>query len=70
MLPGMSGFAVLEKLRASTETADIPVIVLTAKDVTTQEHTLIDDHIQGLMYKTKITPQSLLTALRRLEIMD
>ncbi|MCP4537339.1 MAG: GAF domain-containing protein [Chloroflexi bacterium] len=69
MMPGLSGFAVLEKLRADPETADIPVIVLTAKDVSTQEHTRIDDHIQGLMYKTKITPQSLLAALRRLKVM-
>ncbi len=69
MMPDMSGFTVLEKLRADAETADIPVIVLTAKDVTSQEHARIDEHIQGLMYKTRITPQSLLAILRRLEIM-
>ncbi|MEE8390517.1 MAG: hypothetical protein V3S14_06930, partial [Anaerolineae bacterium] len=66
-LPGMSGFEVLEKLRANAETADIPVIVLTAKTVTAQERTLIDDHIQGLVCKTEITPQFLLAELRRLD---
>jgi signal transduction histidine kinase/DNA-binding response OmpR family regulator len=68
MLPGVSGFEVLERLRANVETADIPVIVLTAKDVTVQEHTLIDAHIQGLMYKTEISPQSLVAELRRLKV--
>ena len=32
MMPGMNGFEVLERLRSSTETAEIPVIFLTARD--------------------------------------
>ncbi len=32
MMPGMSGFEVLERLRASPETRDIPVIITTAMD--------------------------------------
>lgn len=67
IMPGMSGFEVLEKLRAEAETANIPVIVLTAKDVTAEERKLLNDHIQGLMRKSALTPQSLLAELRRLE---
>jgi len=70
MMPGMSGFAVLEKLRGDAETADIPVIVLTAKNVTTEERALLDDHIQGLMNKTALTPPSLLAELRQLEALQ
>jgi signal transduction histidine kinase/DNA-binding response OmpR family regulator len=66
MLPGMSGIAILEELRADPETSDIPVVVLTAKHVTTQERELLDDLVQGLMYKTEVGPQSLLAELRRL----
>ncbi len=67
LMPGMSGFEVLEALRADAETADIPVIVLTARDVTEGERKLLNDHIQGLMRKSTLTPKSLLAELRRLE---
>jgi DNA-binding response OmpR family regulator len=67
MLPGMNGFQVLERLKADARTADIPIIVLTARDVTATERKLLQDHIQGLMDKTALTPQSLLAELRRLE---
>ncbi|MEA3341359.1 MAG: response regulator, partial [Chloroflexota bacterium] len=68
MMPGMSGFELLEKLGADEETAGIPVIILTAKDVTGEERKLLDDHIQGLMSKAALTPQSLLEELRRLDV--
>jgi CheY-like chemotaxis protein len=69
MMPGMSGFEVLEKLRADAATADIPVIVLTGRDVTDEERKFLDDQIQGLMSKSAFTPRSLLEELRRLEML-
>ncbi len=67
LMPGTSGFEVLEALRADVRTSAIPVIVLTAKDVTPGERGLLNDHIQGLVRKSALTPQSLLAELRRLE---
>ncbi len=67
MMPGMSGFETLEKIRADAEMADIPVTVLTARDVDGVERRLLNDHIQGLMRKITLTPQSLLAEMRRLE---
>lgn len=69
MLPGMSGREILEELRADPETAHIPVVVLTAKSVGTQERNFLQDLTQGMLYKTEITPQALLAELRRLEAM-
>jgi CheY-like chemotaxis protein len=60
MMPGMDGFEVLEELRTDDKTADIPIIILTTKDVTTEERDLLNEHTQGLMRKITLTPQSLL----------
>ena len=69
MLPGMNGLNVLKELRTDSKTADTPIIVLTAKYVTAEEHQLLDGYVQGLMSKTALTPQSLLAELGRLEML-
>ncbi len=66
MMPGMSGFEVLESLRSDEETMEIPVIILTSKGLTEEERQLLNEHVQGLMSKATLTPQSLLEELRRL----
>jgi two-component system phosphate regulon response regulator PhoB len=63
MLPGMSGFDVLQKLRADTSTNDVPVLMLTARR---DEH----DRIEGLSlgaddYLTKpFSPQELVLRVK------
>ncbi len=51
MMPEMDGFAVIEALRANTETATIPVIVATAKELTADEKSRLSGQIQSLMQK-------------------
>jgi threonine synthase len=51
MMPEMDGFAVLEALKASSDTADIPVIVSTAKELTEEEKGRLKGQIQSLMQK-------------------
>jgi threonine synthase len=51
MMPEMDGFAVLEALRSKPETATIPVIVATAKELTPSEKTRLGGQIQSLMQK-------------------
>jgi GAF domain-containing protein/DNA-binding response OmpR family regulator len=67
MMPGTSGFDMLKKLRAQDETADIPVIVLTAIDVTPEQRQFLEETTLKIMRKTALTPQSLLAELRLLE---
>ena len=51
MMPEMDGFTVLEALRANQETATIPVIVATAKELTSDEKNRLGGQIQALMQK-------------------
>lgn len=51
MMPEMDGFSVLEALRADPNTADIPVIVSTAKELTIEEKGRLKGQIQSLMQK-------------------
>ncbi len=51
MMPEMDGFAVLDALRNHPETANIPVIVATAKELTPDEKSRLGTQIQALMQK-------------------
>jgi threonine synthase len=51
MMPEMDGFTVLEALRSKSETASIPVIVATAKELTPDEKSRLGGQIQTLMQK-------------------
>lgn len=51
MMPEMDGFTVIEALRAKQETAVIPVIVVTAKELTPDEKDRLSGHIQALLQK-------------------
>ena len=51
MMPEMDGFAVLDGLRADRATANIPVIVATAKELTPHEKAKLGTQIQALMQK-------------------
>ena len=66
MMPEKSGFEVLEELKGEDETADIPVIVLTVKNVTREEREQLDEHIEALMHKSALTPQALAEEIQRI----
>jgi threonine synthase len=47
----MDGFAVMDSLKADQDTAQIPVIVATAKELTPHEKERLGTQIQALMQK-------------------
>jgi len=51
MMPEMDGFAVLDALKANPDTAHIPVIVSTAKELTVEERGRLQGQIQTLLQK-------------------
>jgi threonine synthase len=68
MMPEMDGFSVLDALKANTETASIPVIVVTAKSLTREEKLRLDGQIQKLMQKGDFLNDELLKEIRSLEV--
>lgn len=60
MMPGMDGFEVLEALKADEDLGKVPVIVVTAKALTTAERKRLSGQIEALMEKGAFTDEDLL----------
>jgi signal transduction histidine kinase/CheY-like chemotaxis protein/HAMP domain-containing protein len=64
MMPEVDGFQVLQAMRARERTARLPVLVLTAKQVTQEELGLLrGSHIHQLIQKGDVSKQDLLSAV-------
>jgi threonine synthase len=66
MMPEVDGFAVLDELRSKPETANIPVIVATAKELTVDEKSRLQGQIQSLMLKGDFLNDEFLEEVRSL----
>lgn len=50
-MPGIDGFGLVEELRLDPRTRDIPIVVVSAKDITAEERKRLNGHIQALYQK-------------------
>jgi CheY-like chemotaxis protein len=66
MMPGMSGFEVASRLRARKETADIPVMIVSAKQLTADDLLTLGDNVQRFVAKGMVDPVGLTNAVRQL----
>ena len=67
MMPEVDGFEVLRRIRGVDKTAQLPVLILTAKHVTPEElHFLKGNHIHQLIQKGDINKAGLLTAIGKM----
>jgi threonine synthase len=60
MMPELDGFGVLEALKADEDLSQVPVIVITAKDLTPAERRRLSGQIEALMEKGAFTDEDLL----------
>jgi CheY-like chemotaxis protein len=67
MMPGMSGFEVAERLRQHDGTARIPIVVLTAKDLTEADRERLRHAVSGLVMKGSAAGARLIGAIRSLD---
>jgi threonine synthase len=66
MMPEMDGFSVLDVLKTKPETAQIPVVVATAKELTPDEKDRLQGQIQSLMQKGDFLNDEFLEEVRTL----
>jgi threonine synthase len=66
MMPEVDGFAALDELRSKPQTANIPVIVATAKELTVEEKMRLQGQIQSLMIKGDFLNDEFLNEVRAL----
>ncbi len=66
MMPDIDGFSVMDALQSHLETKDIPIIVVTAKELTPEEKKRLKGHIQKLMQKGDFMSDDLLDEVRSL----
>lgn len=56
-MPGIDGFGLVEELKLDPRTAGIPIVVVSAKDITDEERRRLNGHIQALYQKGSLTPR-------------
>jgi CheY-like chemotaxis protein len=60
LMPDMDGWAVLAALKADPDLADIPVIVLTAGDITAEDRTRLNGRVARVLQKGALSLEELL----------
>jgi CheY-like chemotaxis protein/two-component sensor histidine kinase len=64
LMPHLDGFGILEYLRQEPRTRDLPVLVLTAKTLTTEEQTLLQQRVLKVIQKGGLERDVLIRELR------
>jgi len=64
LMPAVDGFAVVERLRAETATAHIPIIILTSKTMTREEKERLNGQISYLAHKAEFNRAAFVESVR------
>ena len=63
MMPGIDGFGLVEELRLDPRTQNIPIVVVSAKDITPDERKRLNGHIEALYQKASLPPRKFVDQL-------
>ncbi len=67
MMPGMSGFEVADVLKEDALTANIPILVLTSKEISGEDREELQSKVTSFVQKGKSARDQLVREIRRLE---
>jgi signal transduction histidine kinase/CheY-like chemotaxis protein len=67
MMPGMSGFEVATGLKENPLTANIPILVLTSKDLTNADRSELQSKVTSFVQKGKSAREQLVREIQRIE---
>jgi len=65
MMPGLSGFDVAESLKDDPRTANIPILVLTSKEISSEDRELLHAKVSSFVQKGNSAREHLLREIRR-----
>jgi PAS domain S-box-containing protein len=65
MMPGVNGFDVVEALKDAPDTARIPILVVTAKQITAEDRVKLSGYVTSIMEKAEFDGERFTAELRR-----
>jgi CheY-like chemotaxis protein len=65
IMPEISGFEVVDALRADARTHDIPIIIITAKQLTAEDRTTLNGHVLAILQKANFNHGHFLGEVKR-----
>jgi CheY-like chemotaxis protein len=66
MMPELDGFAVVAALQKEASWRDLPVIVITARDLDAKDRARLNSGVQSVLVKERFQPADLVERIRRL----
>ena len=64
IMPEIDGFEVLEKIRCNPKTQTLPVIIVTAKDLTNEDKKKLNGNVASILTKSEMTSNKLFEAIK------
>jgi CheY-like chemotaxis protein len=65
MMPEVSGFDVVEALKANPDTVRIPILIVTAKQITGEDHAKLNGYVTAIMEKAEFDRERFTAEVRR-----